>query len=167
MPSTTIATAATIKPIVAPQYHFSWTDQDGNPADGDVTNRNGNRQLPSQHARQFYNQTRGFISGTGRIFPCNASNSSNAYTLSLQTSGPVVEQLNTHDTYGFVAPASSTGLVTATIIGANGQTIGSGINVYKNNGAAQATNGDITVNLHYLLTFVDSLNGGNGGFVLR
>ena len=63
--------------------------------------------------------------------------------------------------FSFTSPITSTGLVTAAV------TPLSTIPVYKNNGASQATTSDMTQNLHYILTFVDTLNSGAGGFVLR
>jgi hypothetical protein len=41
------------------------------------------------------------------------------------------------------------------------------LNVYKTNGGAQATTNDVTSGRQYWLTYVDSLNSGAGGFVLR
>jgi hypothetical protein len=78
---------------------------------------------------------------------------------------PLVSQYADFDTFRFVADATSTGLLSAKVVTPQG-TLAT-LNVYKTNGSAQATTGDVTINLQYDLTFVDSLNSGAGGLVLR
>lgn len=107
----------------------------------------------------------GFVNGCCRFIPCNASTAANVITLSLLSNAPLVKQYADFDTFRFVADATSTGTLTALVKTPQGNL--ATLNVYKTNGSAQATTGDITINLQYDLTYVDSLNSGNGGFVLR
>lgn len=105
-----------------------------------------------------------FVSGTNRIIPCNATGT-NVITLTMLATSPLVQGYRDFDTYRAVAAATSTGLVTALVATPQGNL--ATIKVFKTNGSAQATTGDITINLLYDFTFVDSLDSGNGGFVLR
>ena len=100
-----------------------------------------------------------------RTIPCNASTASNLITLTLLPSQPQVNQYADFDQYGFIADVTSTGSVTAKVVTAQG-TLAT-LNVYKTNGAAQAGTGDVVSGSQYFLAYVDSLNGGAGGFVLR
>lgn len=106
----------------------------------------------------------GFINGTNRIIPCNASGT-NVITLTMLATAPLVKGYRDYDTYRAVAANTSTGAVTALVVTPQGSL--ATIPVYKNNGAAQATTGDITAGLLYDFTYADVLNGGSGGFVLR
>lgn len=106
-----------------------------------------------------------FVNGCSRLIPCNASTTTNVITLAMLSTQPLVSQYSDFDTYQFIADATSTGLLTALVVTAQGAL--ATLKVYKSNGSAQATTGDITSGLQYNLTFVDSLNSGNGGFVLR
>jgi hypothetical protein len=107
----------------------------------------------------------GFINGCSRHIPCNASTTANVITLTMLSNAPLVKQYADFDTFQFVADATSTGLLSAKVVTPQGTL--STLNVYKTNGSAQATTGDVTSGLQYNATFVDSLNSGNGGFVLR
>jgi hypothetical protein len=106
-----------------------------------------------------------FVNGCCRFIPCNASTTSNVITLTMLSTSPLVKGYADFDTFRFVADATSTGLLSAKVVTPQGAL--TALNIYKSNGSAQATTGDITINLQYDLTFVDSLNSGNGGFVLR
>lgn len=136
--------------------------------------------ITSPNVSQQFTDSNGKLTNTGRIalqqlhdyvqnmsrrFPCNASTTSNVITLTLLNIQPNVTQYADYDDFGFVADASSTGLLTAKVVTASGTL--STLNVYKSNGGTQATSGDITSGRQYWFTFVDSLNSGNGGFVLR
>lgn len=105
-----------------------------------------------------------FLNGTNRIVPCNATGT-NVITLTMLDTSPLIQGYKSFDTYRAVAAATSTGAVTALVAIPQGN-LGT-IIVYKSNGAVQAAAGDITGGLLYDFTYVDTLNGGNGGFVLR
>lgn len=106
----------------------------------------------------------GFINGTNRIIPCNASGT-NVITLTMLDVSPLVQGYYDFDTYRAVAANTSTGAVTALVATPQGN-LGT-IKVFKSNGAAQATTGDVVSGLLYDFTYVDSLDSGNGAFVLR
>lgn len=106
----------------------------------------------------------GFVNGMARIIPCNASGT-NIITLTLVAQTLLVRQYSDFDTFRAVAANTTTGTVTALVATPSGN-LGT-IKVFKTNGSAQATAGDITANLLYDFTYVDSLDSGNGGLVLR
>ena len=106
----------------------------------------------------------GFINGTNRTVPCIASGT-NVITLTMLDTSPLVQGYYDYDTFRAVAANTTTGTVTALIATPQGN-LGT-IKVFKSNGATQATTGDITSGLLYDFTYVDSLDSGNGGFVLR
>lgn len=134
--------------------------------------------LQAQQARQFVDQngiltnygwqtlqgTYGFLNGTNRIVPCNASGT-NVITLTMLSTAPLVQGYYDFDTYRAVAANTTTGSVTALVVTPQGN-LGT-IKVFKSNGAAQAGTGDITSGLLYDFVYVDSLDGGNGAFVLK
>lgn len=105
------------------------------------------------------------INGLNPTVPCNGVFNSNLYTLTPFNISPQVLKYTSYWSFAFVAPAPSTGLVTATVVPTTGSL--AALKVFKTNGSAQATTGDITINLFYLLYFVDTLDSGNGGFVLK
>jgi hypothetical protein len=105
-----------------------------------------------------------YFIGTSRLIPCNETGT-NVLTLTMLSVSPLIKQYNDYDVYSFVAAATSTGLVTALVTTLQGAL--ATLKVFKNNGSAQATTGDVVIGLHYTLTFVDSLDSGVGGFVLR
>lgn len=106
-----------------------------------------------------------FINGCSRLIPCNASTTTNTITLTMLPTSPLVKQYADYDTYQFVADATSTGNLSALVATPQGNL--ATLNVYKSNGASRATAGDVTAGLQYHATYADSLNSGNGGFVLR
>jgi hypothetical protein len=106
----------------------------------------------------------GFINGTNRIIPCNASGT-NVITLTMLDTSPLVQGYFDFDTFRAVAANTTTGSVTALVATPQGN-LGT-IKVFKTNGSAQAGAGDITSGLLYDFTYVGSLDSGNGGFVLR
>jgi len=105
-----------------------------------------------------------FLNGMNRIIPCNASGV-NVITLTMLQTSPQIQQYNDFDTFRAVAASTTTGAVTALVVTPSGAL--ATLNVYKTNGSAAAGAGDITAGLLYDFTYVDSLNSGAGGFVLR
>lgn len=118
----------------------------------------------SQGAYQVLQAASGFINGMARIIPCNATGT-NVITLTMVAQTLLVQQYADFDTYRAVAANTTTGLVTALVVTPQGAL--ATLKVFKNNGAAQATTGDVTSGLLYDFTYVDSLDSGNGAFVLR
>jgi hypothetical protein len=141
---------APVKPTVAPQSLIPFVD-----TNGILT------QVGKQFLQQLYNQT----AGANRVIPTVCSNTGNVFSLQIQNSGPTYTNYATHDTFAAVASATSTGTVTAQVVTPSGGL--ATVPVYKANGATQAGSGDITAGLHYQFTYVDSLNSGNGGLVIR
>lgn len=105
------------------------------------------------------------INGLTPTVPCTATNVSNVYTLTPFSISPQFTGYMDYWSFAFVSPFTSTGLVTATIKPDTGAL--PTLKVFKTNGSAQATTGDITINLFYILYFVDTLDSGTGGFVLK
>lgn len=96
--------------------------------------------------------------------PTEATNVVNFYTLTpiLQSEGG--RTYGNHMSWSFVSPFTSTGVVTAAVVG--DETLPT-LKVFKTNGAAQATTGDIVINSLYLVYYNSALDGGAGGFVLK
>lgn len=105
-----------------------------------------------------------YVIGGSRVIPCTETGT-NVLALTMLSIAPLIKQYNDYDIYQFVAAATSTGLLTAFVTTPQGNLPTR--KVFKSNGSAQATTGDVTINLQYQLTYVDSLDGGVGGFVLR
>jgi hypothetical protein len=97
--------------------------------------------------------------------PCNCTNTGNVYKWTPLNISPSVSNYYSYWSFPFVASATSTGAVTATVVPQTG-TLAT-LPVYKTNGSAQASSGDITIGLFYVAYFVDYLNSGNGGFVIK
>lgn len=146
----TIAAAAYVPPLPAPDFSVALIDT-----------KTGNLTI---NGYQLIAGLVNFVTASNRIIPCNASGT-NVITLTMLITSPLVKQYADFDTFRTVAASTTTGLVTALVVTPQGN-LGT-INVYKANGAAQATTGDITAGLLYDFTFVDSLNSGAGGFVVR
>lgn len=145
-----IATNAYPDRIVAPISQLPWVDPDTG--------------IPTNTAQQFLQQLHGFLVGINRIIPCNASGT-NEIELTVLSPSPQIDAYADFDTYGFIAVANSTGSVTAKLVTADGTFLT--LPVYKSNGGTQAGSGDVVSGRQYFLTYVDSLNGASGGFVLR
>lgn len=145
----TIPAAFQVPSLTQPAQRIPFVD------DGQILTNNGWQVLAG-----MFN----FINGTNRVVPCNAAGT-NAITLTMLNVAPLVTGYFDFDTYRAVAAATSTGLVTASVVTPQGALASK--KVFKTNGSAQATTGDITVGLLYDFTFVDSLDGGAGGFVIR
>lgn len=105
-----------------------------------------------------------FIVGMNRSTPCNASGT-NVITLTPLTAHPLIEKYVAFEQYGFVAANTSTGAVTATVVPKKGTL--STLKVYKTDGAAQAGSGDVVAGSFYWAVYVDSLDAGAGGLVLK
>lgn len=118
----------------------------------------------TEHGQQLFNSWYNFIVGMNRLIPCNASGT-NVITLTPLASSPLLEGYKDYDAFLFVASGSSTASVTATVVPRTGAL--STIKVYKTNGSAQAGNGDIVAGLFYVGFYVDSLDSGAGGMVLK
>lgn len=104
------------------------------------------------------------INGLTPTISCTCTNVGNVYTL---TPFPIAPQLLNYYSYwsfAFVAPATSTGAVTATIIPTTGAL--ATLPVLKTHGSAPASTSDLTINLFYVMYYVDTLNSGNGAFVI-
>lgn len=146
----TIPAAFQVDALLEPAQRIGFTDENG------ILTNNGWQVIEGLF---------GFINGTNRIIPCNASGT-NVVTLTMLATAPLIKGYRDYDTYRAVAVNTSTGAVTALVVTQEGAALGT-VPVYKNNGAAPASTGDITAGLLYDFTYVDSLNSGAGGFVLR
>jgi hypothetical protein len=109
------------------------------------------------------------INGGNIIIPCTVGGSANNIVLTPLVVSPLsaarpgqAATYKDYSTWAFVATATSTTLVTGGVTG-----LALNLKIFKTNGSAQATTGDVVSGNQYFLTFVDSLNAGAGGFVLR
>lgn len=116
------------------------------------------------HGLQLMNSWREFIVGMNRLIPCSASGT-NLITLTPNDAAPLIEKYVDYEVFVFTAAATTTGLVTATVVPRTGTL--ETLKVFKTAGAAQATTGDIVLNSVYMLIFADHLDGGAGGLVLK
>jgi len=148
----TIQASSQPPPIVAVNTGLPFTT-DANNDRGFLT---GNAQIALQ---QFHD----FVVSMNRLIPCNASMASNVITLTMLPSQPIVTQYASYDGFAFVAPATSTGPVSALVVTENGA-LGT-LNVYRNTGTQGGAN-DIVQNALYRFYFNDALNSGAGGFVI-
>lgn len=148
----TIPKAAVQKPIPAHPAQLPWVDKSSG--------------LMTQAATQQQSALIGQINGAGRHVPCAAAGT-NVITLTPNNgaAAPKLTDYRFGDQFSFVAANNSTGSVTALVAAPSGNL--TTIKVYKTNGSAQAGNGDITAGLHYIASFVPTLDSGAGGLVLR
>lgn len=98
-----------------------------------------------------------------RMVPCNASGT-NVITLTPLDASPLLDRYNDFEEFGFVAPNTTTGPVTMTVVPKTG-TLAT-LKAYVTNGSAQADTGDIVQDQFYRAVFVDSLDSSSGGFVI-
>lgn len=145
----TIPAASQVPSLLQPQQRNPLVDENG---------------LLTNNGWQTLQGIFGFINGTNRVVPCNASGT-NVVTLTMLDVSPLVQGYYDFDTFRAVAASTTTGTVTALVATPQGN-LGT-VKVFKSNGAAQATTGDIVSGLLYDFTYVDSLDSNNGGFVLR
>lgn len=138
-------------PILSPNPRIPWIDaQTG--------------QL-STTGLQMLQQMFTAIQGLTPTIACDEAFAANVYTLTPVNIAPNVPNYFDYWSFAFVATNTSTGSVTATVVPRTG-TLPT-LKVYKTNGSAQAGAGDIVSGLFYVLYFVDSLDSGNGGLVLK
>jgi hypothetical protein len=119
----------------------------------------------SEHGNQLMSAWYNFIVGMNRVTPCNASTTTNVITLTPLSASPLIEGYLDYELFAFTADATSTGSVTGKIVPKSGTL--STIKFYKSNGATQAGAGDVVSGSFYIGVYVDSLDGGNGGLVLK
>jgi len=146
-----IPSEAQAHPLLAPSSRVPFVDIKNN---GILTN----------HGVQLLQGLVQFINGMNRLTPCSVSGT-NILTLTPNPVFPFIEKYVDFEVYTFVAVATSTSLVTATIVPEVGAL--DTLRVYKDNGATQANSGDIVSGSLYFLIYNDGLDGGNGGFVLK
>jgi len=118
----------------------------------------------TRHGTQVLSAYREHVVGSNRITPCSASGT-NVISLTPNDSAPVIEKYVDYEFFPFVAANNSTGAVTMTVVPRTGAL--ATLKAYKTNGSAQAGAGDITAGLLYIAVYVDSLDSGAGGFVLK
>lgn len=133
--------------------------------DGDIPICDPKTGLPTQEFLLTYERFRIYVNGGNRVIPCLASTASNKITLTPNDASPLIEGYRDYEIFVAVADATSDGDVTATVVPATG-TLAT-LKVYKTDGAAQATTGDIVSGSFYLFCFVDALDSSAGGFVIK
>lgn len=141
--------SAPIDPLDRPQYGLQFVDENGRLTDVGI---------------QFLSQMRDFVSGCGRLIPCNASGT-NIITLTPSATAPPINGYFEFDVYVFAAAETSTGAVTMTVVPQTG-TLAT-IKGYKTSGAAQAGAGDVVQNSVYMAIYAGHLDAAAGGFVLK
>jgi hypothetical protein len=146
----TISTAATPTPISKPNGLFPFIDV----KTGCLT----------EHGLQLMNQYYNFVVGMNRVTPCNATGT-NLITLTPLAASPLITAYSDYEVYSFVAANSSGAAVTMTVVPRDGAL--ATLKAYVANGATQAQAGDIIAGSHYTATYVDALDAGAGGFVIR
>ncbi len=134
-------------------------------ADGDIAFCDPETGLLTPEGLLVLQAQRVRIDGASRSIACNASSASNVITLTPVAPSPLLEGYRAFDEFVFVADATSTGTVTATVVPATG-TLAT-LKVYKDNGATQATTGDVVSNSLYHATYSDHLDSGAGGLVIK
>lgn len=145
----TITAAATATPLPKISAGLQFVDENGR---------------LTQYAAQCLTQWREYIVGANRVVPCNASGT-NVVELTPLDSGPLIEKYVDHEIFVFNAANTSTGDVTATVVPRTG-TLAT-LKVYVDDGATQATTGDVIQNCIYLAIYASHLDGGLGGLVLK
>jgi hypothetical protein len=133
--------------------------------DSDVPIVDPQTGIPTIQFLQAYERFRQYVNGSNRVIPCSASTTSNVITLTPNDATPLLEGYRDYDVFIFEADATSTGDVTATVVPKTGSL--ATIKVFKTDGAAQATTGDIVSGSLYLFCFVDALDSGAGGLVAK
>lgn len=153
-----IPASALTRPIISPNPRIPLVTLQQDPQGGTQGGQLSSTGL------QILQQMFTALNGLTPTIPCNATFNTNVYTLTPADISPNVPNYYDYWSFAFVAPATSTGLVTATVVPNTGSL--PTLKVYKTHGSAQATTNDITVNLFYVVYFVDSLDSGNGGLVI-
>jgi len=120
--------------------------------------------LPTPYFVQLLHQWREYLNAANRVIPCVAAGT-NTITLTPNAAAPLIEKYVDYEIFPFVAENTSSGDVSATVVPAKG--VLATLNVYKDNGANRASTNDVVAGSLYLAVFVDALNAGAGGFVLK
>jgi len=118
----------------------------------------------TRHGTQLLTAMREHVVGSNRITPCSATGT-NVITLTPNDDAPLIEKYVDYECFAFVAANTSTGSVTMTVVPRKGTL--STLKAFKSNGSTQAAAGDVVAGSFYLAFFVDSLDSGSGGFVLK
>lgn len=118
----------------------------------------------SRHGSKFINDVREHVVGSNRITPCSASGT-NVITLTPNDDAPLIEKYVDYEQFPFVAANTSNGAVTMTVVPRKG-TLAT-LKAYIANGATQASTGDVVAGSFYIASYVDSMDAGAGGFVLK
>lgn len=113
---------------------------------------------------QILTQHHQALNGLTPTISCTCTNVGNVYTLTPFNVSPLLSNYYSYWSFAFVAPATSTGTVTATVVPPTG-TLPT-LPVLKTHGSAAAGTSDFTINLFYVMYYVDTLNSGNGAFVV-
>ena len=121
--------------------------------------------LPTTQFIASYEAMRRYIESGNRVTPCSASTVSNKITLTPNDASPLLVGYIDYEVFSFAADVTSDGLLTATVVPVTG-TLAT-LKVFKTDGAAQATTGDIVANSVYQFLFADHLDSSAGGFVLK
>lgn len=100
------------------------------------------------------------------IVPCIVTNAGNVYTLTARLHAEGARSYADGLIFWGVASAGSTGAVTARVANAQGTALPT-VKVYINGGSTQAGNTDIVSGRLYLWCFVQALDAGAGGLVLK
>lgn len=114
----------------------------------------------TEYAYQVFDQMWRQVAASYGIIPCTASGT-NAITLTPTMHKEGAVPYIDHLAYSFEAVGTATGAVTLGV-GDNGL-----LKAYVSNGGTQANSGDTVDGRQYLATYLSSLDGGSGGFVLR
>lgn len=118
----------------------------------------------TQHGVQLVAAIRDYVNAGNRIIPCSASGK-NVITLTPNDATPFLEKYIDHEVFAFAAVETSDGTVTATVVPKTG-TLDT-IKVYVDDGATQATSGDVVADSVYLAVYASHLDAGAGGLVLK
>jgi hypothetical protein len=147
-----IPTDFVIDPLSPPSGMLQFVDQNG--------------RLTSEGVAAL-REYRDFISGVGRVIPCDAANQNNIVLTPTETA-PVISAYKTFDIYVFKAAATANGAITINVQprGPSAQPLGAK-NAYKASGATSAGSGDTVLDSVYMAIFADHLNSNAGGFVLK
>lgn len=146
----TISTAKMPHNPIPPVQKIQWTNPDG---------------FLTIPATQVIQQLWALLTSINTIVPCTVTGTANAIQLTQFPTPPSFvfpqDQYVDYMVFSFVAGANSTAAVTAQFAAFGF------LKVFKTNGSAQAGSGDITTGLFYTLWYVDTLDSGNGGLVLK
>lgn len=114
-------------------------------------------------AMQFLQNLHDRLNGLTPIVSCECTGT-NVLTLTPVRPSPLVDKYTSYTGFAFVGANTSTGTMTGFVDLPSGPL--ATIKVYINRGATQASTNDVIAGSFYVAFFVDSLDGGNGGFVL-